>query len=327
MTHEWMCNTGAIVALSQHISGWDWVRLTSTCKILRMYSSWNSELVLRISGSCQNLPDGLTCVEVVYYGPVINVVNLPDTLVSLSIAFDSPVVSSACEWVLPKKLRSLTIGGRFNQMVFGIGSPDVYWHLPNKLEELVISTNEWNQPVFDPISGKGWVLPETLRLLDIAGGFNHPVFNTVTHTGWELPDKLVNLYLSGTFDQNVFDNVTGEGWRLPETLETLWIGPHFNRPVFNGEEGWILPRPLRELHIGKAFRQVVAKDGQSWELPDSLLELTIGISWEPGRKPYKGIKFWNLPQSLLSARLGRKFGVLNERHQPGNFIGNSNGYN
>lgn len=293
-----------MVSLRNYLTGWDWLRLVSTCKSLRQYGRWNTKLQ-----ACAHLyeprvfPVGLTKLDLKYDGAVINKLTVPDTLTALVIAFNEPVVKSNAQWSLPSSLRSLTISGGFNQSVIG-------WMLPVNLEELCF-LSPWNQPVFDPISGNGWVLPPKLKCLDLGSSFCHPVFNTVTCKGWMLPSRLDALYMAGSFDHDVFSPDKGGGWDLPHSLRTLWLGKKFDRCVFSGIYGWRLPMRLRELCIGKGFRQLVISKFGSWVLPHTLEELTIGTSWHPGRNHVIPIPMWSLPPHLHLIRIGHKFAWRN----------------
>lgn len=257
-----MANDGLMMCLRDFVQGSDWLRLTSTCKDFRRYALWNRKLSCRyprppIQGKIQNLPLGLTCMEIGCSITAKKII-LPETLTHLVINFNNRVNN----WKLPDGLTSLTLGDEFNRAVEG-------WSLPESLEELHVGSG-FNHPVtkwalpsklrvlkfsmLSRVSVVGWVLPDSIQYLECWCNFyNH-------FCVWKLPIRLKTFIVRGRTNYLDMDCL-----ELPEGLESFAVKAdiHFN---IKG-----LPKMLKVLCVGGR----VEVDGEKLQLPQNFKVLGV----------------------------------------------------
>jgi hypothetical protein len=188
----------------------------------------------------------------------------------------------------PSTLRTLYIGGRFNQML--------HRHMFNPGLHSLKFGDDFNQEI------PPFVLPEGLKHMITGDSFNQPIVQNALPAGLShlkfgetfrqplteatlprslhtlllkryndrlvpglLPVSLVVLHLGSEYNQPLSRHV------LPEGLHTLFFGYHFNQPLHK----WVLPRSLLSLKLGPSFNEECECDS----IPEGLHTLCLFRHW------------------------------------------------
>ena len=244
--------------------------------------------------------------------------SLPRCLIALELSiFNEPVVGVR-EWASLIHLRSLVLGGRFNQPVVGFvlppnlrtlrmagdfDQPVIGWALPPCLKVLEMVNCNWTNRFFIPSGtsmGLGWKLPESLRSLRLPEAFDQPVVSVDTRSYWTLPGSLRKLIFGWRFNQPVL------GWKLPDSLTKINLGRNFNQSL----DGWNVPKNMVEFRVWGDFDQPLNslklpdglsklgllgrfnQDIRALSLPRNLTHLELGYDWD------QPVLAWKLPESL-----------------------------
>lgn len=239
-------NQGIVLVLSKYIFGFDWLRLTSTCKDLRQYASYNREFFEECHEFFfRELPSGVTEILITAAQPKrlkrifgerralkknnyrYDIAPIPETVTTLR--FSEIFNRDISQWHLGKNITVISFGRYFNSDIRSVTFPD-------NLKVLQFGQN-FDQEVI------GLNLPGSLEKLVFGSDFNHPVFDPEDGRCLKLPPGLRELSFGKIFNQKVISDDKSRCWKLPETLKILSLGPNFSQRV----SGWLLPRNIQKV--------------------------------------------------------------------------------
>ena len=267
---EWISSQVIVLQLRRFLSGRDFFRLTSTCKALRVYAKWSSDLTFRpvslgttgirvpscaktviLDKSCLGeasikLSTKVRHLKFVHTTP-LTMVTVTNAKHVTSLEFDpmSDIDIQGAVDKFPKGLTNLVIGSQKHNIIKDLRP------LRN-LEKLTFSDYYAGKVLFDAPVEQLW-LPEGLKYLVMGRRFIGPV-----------------MWNNGRF------------WKLPQGLGSLTLGEKFNGPVIMDQKRqWVLPASLKELTITSSMCSYATDVGVRWSLPKSLVTLRLPNMTDP----------------------------------------------
>lgn len=172
--------------------------------------------------------------------------------------FNKPLGYFGSGGILPKKLITLELSGKFNQSLDFLPDGLKILHfmknsefnrmitkLPKELEILRFGDLFNNQIIY---------LPPKLKILEFGNNFNQPIDPNF------FPKNIFTISFGNLFNQNI-DNI-------PDSVENIKLGDEFNKNI-------ILPKNLKYIEFGKNFDKKFVLD----ILPNTIKKIKLSYSF------------------------------------------------